>query len=311
MASLKTSNLRMTPVEWLLLVILGGCWGCTFFFNEIALEGVPPFAVILFRVAVASVILWGVVYVRGVFVPCDPKVWWSIAVMAAINSALPFFLIAWGQVHITGGLASILIATSPLFAVVAAHYYTQDEGLTPGKVIGVLSGLVGVVFLLGPELLGDIGRDFVAQLAVLGAAISYAGSALYGRRFAAMGVPPMVMATGQMTMSTVLLAPFALVVAQPWNIAMPDGTVWAALIGLATVSTAFAYLIYFRILHNAGAINILLVNFLVPVSALLLGIFVLGETLTVEQAIGLGFIAAGLALIDGRILDRLPQRSTY
>lgn len=311
MASAKTSNLRMTPVEWLLLVILGACWGCTFFFNEIALREVPPFVVIVFRVAVASVILWGVVYLRGVFVPRDPKIWFSITLMAAINSALPFFLIAWGQLHITGGLASILIATSPLFAVVAAHYYTQDEALTPGKVIGVLSGLVGVVFLLGPELLGDLGQDFIGQLAVLGAAVSYAVSALYGRRFAALGVPPMIMATGQMTMATVLLAPFALVVAQPWNMVMPGGTVWAALIGLATLSTAFAYLIYFRILHNAGAINILLVNFLVPVSALLLGIFVLGETLTVEQAIGLGFIAAGLALIDGRILERLHHRSTY
>lgn len=311
MAALKTSNLRMTPVEWLLLVILGGCWGCTFFFNEIALEGVPPFGIILFRVAVASAILWGVVLARGVVVPRSSRIWLSITIMAAINSALPFFLIAWGQVHITGGLASILIATSPLFAVVAAHYYTQDEGLTPGKVIGVLAGLTGVVFLLGPELLGDIGHDFVAQLAVLGAAVSYAVSALYGRRFAVLGVPPMIMATGQMTMATILLAPFALVVAQPWNLAMPGGSVWAALIGLATVSTAFAYLIYFRILHNAGAINILLVNFLVPVSALLLGIFVLGETLTIEQAIGLGFIAAGLALIDGRIFDRLRLWSTY
>lgn len=307
----KTSDLKMTPVEWVLLVILGLCWGCTFFFNEVALLELPPLAIILFRVAVASVILWGVVLISGVSVPRAPKIWWAITVMAALNSALPFSLIAWGQVHITGGLASILIATSPLFAVVGAHYFTQDEGLTPGKIIGVLTGLVGVVFLLGPELLGDLGQDLVGQLMVLGAAIFYAISAIYGRCFAAMGVPSMIVATGQMTMATVLLLPFVLVISPPWELTSPSAPVWLGLVGLAVVSTAFAYLIYFRILNNAGAINILLVNFLVPVSALLLGIFVLGETLSTEQAIGLGFIAAGLALIDGRMFHWLRLRSTY
>ena len=201
-----------------------------------------------------------------------------------------------GQVHITGGLASILIATSPLFAVLAAHHYTQDEGLTLGKVFGVLAGLVGVVFLIGPELLGDIGKDFLAQPSVFGAAILYAISAIYGRRFAARRVPPIMVATGQMTMATVLLLPFALIVAQPWNLSNPGLPAWSAMVGLAVVSTSFAYLIYFRILQQASAINILLVNFLVPVSALLLGIFVLGETLTTEQMIGMGFIVVGLVL---------------
>jgi drug/metabolite transporter (DMT)-like permease len=301
---LKTSSLRMTPVEWILLFILGGFWGCTFFFNEIAILELPPLSIILFRVGLASIILWIVVFASGITIPRSRDVWVALGIMAAINSAIPFFLIAWGQIHITGGLASILIATSPLFAVVGAHYWTRDEGLTPGKIIGILAGLIGVVFLLGPELLGDIGSDLIGQLSVLAAAICYAGSAIYGRRFATFGVPPLFVATGQMTMATVLLVPFTLIVDQPWTLANPSLPVWGAIISLAVVSTTFAYLIYFRILANAGAINILLVNFLVPVSALLLGIFVLGETLTIEQVIGLACIVVGLVTIDGRLLSR-------
>lgn len=294
----------MTPVEWILLFILGGFWGCTFFFNEIAILELPPLSIILFRVGLASIILWIVVFASCITIPRSRDVWVALGIMAAINSAIPFFLIAWGQIHITGGLASILIATSPLFAVVGAHYWTRDEGLTPGKIIGILAGLIGVVFLLGPELLGDIGSDLIGQLSVLAAAICYAGSAIYGRRFATFGVPPLFVATGQMTMATVLLVPFTLIVDQPWTLANPSLPVWGGIISLAVVSTTFAYLIYFRILANAGAINILLVNFLVPVSALLLGIFVLGETLTIEQVIGLACIVVGLVTIDGRLLSR-------
>ena len=304
MASARTSDLKMTPVEWVMLVILGICWGGTFFFNEIAVEEAPPLAIILFRVALAAGILWVAVAVTGVMVPRDRKTWGMLAVMAAFNSAVPFFLIAWGQQHITGGLASILIATSPLFAVLAAHFFTRDEGLTVGKVLGVLSGLVGVVFLIGPQLLGDLGTDFLGQLALLGAAFLYALSAIYGRRFAANHVPPLVVATGQMTVSVLLLLPVALIFEPPWRLEVPGLPAWGAMIGLAVISTSFAYLIYFRILATAGAINILLVNFLVPVSALLLGIFILGEELTREQAIGMVFIALGLALIDGRVFAR-------
>jgi drug/metabolite transporter (DMT)-like permease len=300
----KAVTMRMTPVEWLLLIVLGLCWGCTFFFNEIAVLEVPPLLIILFRVSLAAAILWVAVIVSGAPVPREGSVWRALLVMAVINSAVPFFLIVWGQVHITGGLASILIATSPLFAVIAAHFFTTDEGFTLGKVLGVLAGLTGVVFLIGPELLGDIGSDFLGQLALLGAAFLYAISAIYGRRFSARKVQPLIVATGQMTMSVVLLLPIALIFEPPWALESPGIPAWGAMISLAVISTSFAYLIYFRILATAGAINILLVNFLVPVSALLLGIFILGETLTTEQMIGMAFIALGLALIDGRVFQR-------
>ncbi|MBO6782938.1 MAG: DMT family transporter [Alphaproteobacteria bacterium] len=294
----------MTPFEWFLLVVLGATWGGTFFFNAIALPEVPPLVVIVIRVAIASLILWGVVFAFGVPVPRGWSAWRTITIMSAFNSALPFFLIAWGQLHIASGLAAILIATSPLYAVVLAHFWTDDERMSPGKLAGVASGLVGVVFLIGPAVLAGIGQNLLAQLSVVGAAVCYAMSAIYGRRFARLNIAPTMVATGQMTMTTVLILPFALVFSPPWAIAMPSLNAWGAILGLAVLASAFAYLLYFRILSTAGAINLLLVNFLVPVSALLLGIFILGEALTREQVVGMAFIALGLALIDGRLLAR-------
>jgi drug/metabolite transporter (DMT)-like permease len=171
-------------------------------------------------------------------------------------------------------------------------------------VLGVLAGLVGVVVLIGPQFLGDIGKDLIAQLSVLGAAVCYAVSAIYGRRFSRRDTPPMMVATGQITMAAVLLLPFALIIDRPWELAIPSMQAGGAVLGLAVLSTSFAYLIFFRILARAGAVNILLVNFLVPVSAILLGVFILGEVLTTEQIVGMAFIALGLALIDGRLFQR-------
>lgn len=302
--SAPVTNLRMTPVEWLLLAILGGVWGGTFFFNAIALPEVPPLTVIAFRVGLAAILLWIYILMAGVAIPRELRVWGAVGVMATANTAVPFFFIAWGQLHISSGLAAILIASSPLYAVIAAHFCTSDERMTPGKLAGVASGIAGVVILIGPGVLKGLGADLVAQIAVIGAALCYAGSAIYGRRFARWKVSPRFMATGQMTLAAIMIIPFALIVDQPWTLQAPSLKAWSAMLGLALLATAMAYLIYFRILGAAGAINILLVNFLVPVSALLLGIFILGEALTVEQVVGMAFIAFGLALIDGRILQR-------
>jgi len=297
------NSLRMTPVEWVLLFILGGLWGGTFFFNAIAIPELTPLVVIMCRVTIAAVILWVVVLARGVRVPRDRATWFGLLVMGAMNSALPFFLIAWGQVHIASGLASIMIGTTPLFAVVAAHFMTSDEKMTPSKVAGVLAGMVGVVVLIGPQFLGEIGKDLIAQLSILGAAVCYALSAIYGRKFTRGDTPPVMVATGQMTMASILIVPIALIVDRPWELANPSLQAWGGVIGLAVLSTSVAYLIFFRILARAGAVNILLVNFLVPVSAILLGVFILAEELTTEQVIGMAFIALGLALIDGRLFQ--------
>jgi len=231
--------------------------------------------------------------------------------MGLLNNVVPFCLIVWGQGHIASSLASILNATTPLFTVVVAHFLTEDERLTPGRVAGVAIGFLGVVLMLGPESLAGIGSDLLAQFACLAAALSYAFAGIWGRRFRRIGILPLPTAAGQVVVSTLLLAPITLAVERPWTLAAPGAATWAAIVGLAVLSTAAAYVLYFRLLASAGATNLLLVTFLIPASAILLGTGILGERLAAGHLVGVALIGAGLAAIDGRLaatLRRLAAR---
>jgi len=225
--------------------------------------------------------------------------------MGLLNNAIPFTLFVVAQSTIGSGLAAILNATTPIFGVVVAHLVTRDERLTPSRMAGVLLGVAGVAVMVGPSALGGLGRDLGAQLACLGAAVSYACAGVYGRRFPRLGLAPAATAAGQLSASTLLILPLALLIDRPWMLPVPGPTVFAAVLGLALASTAFAYVLYFRILALAGATNLLLVTFLIPVSAILLGVVGLGEVLLPRQVAGMALIGCGLAAIDGRLPDRL------
>ncbi|MGH6892515.1 MAG: DMT family transporter, partial [Dongiaceae bacterium] len=192
-----------------------------------------------------------------------------------------------------------------LFIVIVAHFLTRDERLSKSRVVGVLVGLAGVVVLMGPQALAGLDKDVVAQLAVLSAAISYAFAAIFGRRFRRMGVRPLATAAGQVTASSLLLLPVALLVDRPWTLPLPSLPVWGAVIGLALLSTALAYVVYFRILASAGAVNLSLVTFLIPPGAILLGVAFLHEHLEATDFLGMALIGLGLAAIDGRLPARL------
>lgn len=291
-------GMTMGAAEWLLLVILSVLWGGSFFFNAVALDELPTLTVVLARVGLAALALWCLIALRGRRPALDPGLWLALLAMGALNNAIPFTLIVWGQTRIGSGLAAILNATTPVFTVVLAHWLTRDEPMTPGRVAGVACGLLGVVVMIGPAALEELGLAVLAQLAVVGAAVSYALAGIFGRRFRA--VPPMVTAAGQLTGSTLIMLPLALLVDRPWTLAPPSVITWGALLGLALASTALAYVIYFRVLARAGATNLLLVTFLIPVSALLLGVGVLGEVLEATQIAGMALIGLGLAAIDGR-----------
>ncbi len=316
---MATITTPMRPREWALLITLSLLWGGSFFFAEVALEALPPLSVVFARVAIGALALLVLVHAAGLRLPRELRLWRAFFVMGALNNLIPFSLIVWGQTAITGGLAAMLNATTPLFTVVLAHLLTRDERMTLAKLAGVAAGFLGVAIMIGPEVLGGLGIGglgigglgigglaiaVLAQLAVLAAALSYAFAGIYGRRFRA--TPPLITATGQVTASTVMLCPLALMVDRPWTLALPEPAVtWAvlgALLGLGLLSTAAAYVIYFRILASAGATNLLLVTFLIPVSAILLGVMVLSEQLTAAQLAGMGLIALGLAAIDGRVL---------
>lgn len=241
-----------------------------------------------------------IVLAMGLKIPRGRQQWAAFLGMGFLNNMIPFSLIVWGQTHIGSGLASILNATAPLFTVIIAHCLTKDEKMSGARLIGVVVGFAGVVFKIGPEALQGLGTNTLAQLAVLGAAISYAFAGVFGRRFRSLGMVPLVTATGQVTTSTVILIPLAMMVDRPWMLPMPTLEIIGAVLALALFSTALAYILYFRILATAGATNVLLVTFLIPVSAILLGTTVLGEELDLKHFVGMCLIGMGLAAIDGR-----------
>ncbi|WP_407528801.1 DMT family transporter [Methylobacterium oryzisoli] len=301
-------NRTMTPGEWTLLVVLSVLWGGSFFFTGVALRALPPLTLVVLRVGIAALILHLVVRAAGLAMPRDGRDWAAFLGMGLLNNVLPFCLIVWGQTRIPSGLAAILNATTPLFTVVVAHVLTTDERMTRNRLAGVLLGFCGVAVMVGPAVLAGAGTDGLGQVAILAAALSYACAGVYGRRFREMGVPPLVTACGQVTVSSLLLLPPALLIDRPWTLPMPGVPVWGAVLGLAVLSTALAYVLFFRLLASAGATNIVLVTFLIPVSAVLLGTLVLGESLDVRHALGMALIGCGLAAIDGRLPTALRAR---
>jgi drug/metabolite transporter (DMT)-like permease len=296
----------MGGAEWLLLVALSLLWGGSFFFTAVALRELPPLTVVLGRVALAALALLLLVGVSGQRLPRGLGPWGAFLAMGALNNLIPFSLIVWGQTQIASGLAAILNATTPLFTVLLAHLLTADERLTPGRLAGVFAGFAGVVLMIGPGALEGLGGAVLAQCACLAAALSYALAGIFGRRLR--GHPPLVTAAGQVSMSTLLILPLALTLERPWTLPWPGAATWGALAGIALLSTALAYVIYFRILARAGATNLLLVTFLIPVSALALGGLVLGERLAPGQSGGMLLIALGHAAIDGRAFAWLVRR---
>ncbi len=298
-------NKPMGAIEWLLLIALSMLWGCTFLLAEVALEEARPFTLVFCRVGIAAIVLLAVVYVTGHRMPLGWRPWRPFLIMGALNNVLPFSLIFWGQIEITGGLASILNATTPLSTVLLAHFLTRDERITPGRLAGVALGIAGVTVMVGPDALHGLGLHFLAQIGVLVAAFSYAVAGVYGRRFHRQ--PPLVTAAGMLSASAVMMLPIALLVDRPWTEPLPGVTTWAAILGLAILCTALAYIIYFRILAAAGATNLLLVTFLSPVTAILAGGALLGERLEPEHFLGMVLIGLGLAAIDGRPLRLLAR----
>jgi drug/metabolite transporter (DMT)-like permease len=299
------ARLAISAADWLLLIVLSLLWGGSFFFAKVALADLPPLTLALCRVAIAALILAALARASGTGLAPVLQSWRGFVVLGLLNCALPFSLILWGQTQITSALASILNATTPIFTVLVAHVATHDEKLGAAKLFGAAAGFLGVVIMLGSDMV-FAGADIWAQLACLAAALSYGFAGVYGRRL--VSLPALTVASGQLIAATLLLGPMAALVDRPWTLAMPSLTVSAAVLALAAFSTALGYVIYFRILARAGATNLLLVTFLIPVSAILLGTVVLGERFNAQQLIGTAVIAIGLAAIDGRTANFVARR---
>jgi drug/metabolite transporter (DMT)-like permease len=294
-----TEQRRLTPATWGLLFLLACLWGGSFPANRAALAEVPVLTVVLFRAGGAALALWVYVALRGLAVPRGPRVWLIFLGIGFFNCALPFSLIVWGQQHIPGGLAAILNAATSVLAVGLSAVVFADERLTRAKVIGVTLGLLGVITAMGVENLAALDLGAVGQLAVLGAALSYAVTTIAARRLLT-GIRPEVSAAAMLTTAAVLLAPVA-VWSDGWPAFGYAPAVWGALAWLALASSALAYVLYYIVLTRAGAGNVSLVTLLVAPVAILLGAALFAERLDWHAYTGFALLAAGLLVIDGRI----------
>lgn len=291
-----------------MLILLSAIWGSSFFLHEIALRDMQPFTIVAARLVLAALALNILIIVRGQRLNFSWRAWKALLVMALLGNVIPFVLVVWGQAHITASLASILNATPPFFVAIMAHFYTRDERLTLRKIMGVVMGFAGAVFIVGPQAFSESLMHIYGEMALMGASFLYAVVAVYGRRLKGMGLDPIQASAGQMTAAGAMSLPLALYIEQPWLAAAPSYNTIYAVLSLALVSTALAFLLYHSLLARVGANNTVLVTFLIPVSAIFLGIVFLGETLEENQIIGMCVIAMGLAVIDGRLIHKIKAR---
>ena len=296
---MPSSDDRIDARDWSLLVVLSVLWGGSFFFNGVVLRELPPFTVVFLRVAIAAIILLPGLWIYRLAFPKGFLGWKPFFAVALFNNVLPFSLIVTGQTYIPSGLASILNATTPLFTV-AVMAAAGEEKLSARRVAGVIAGLIGVIILHG-ENLGFASGQGLGILLCLAGAFSYGISALIARRHL-VDTPPLATATFQMLASVLMMTIVAGVIERPWQLPMPGMSTWLAVLGLAALSTALAYIVFFQILRRSGATNVMLVTLLIPVTAILLGYFALGESISLREIVGALVIGSALLLIDGRVL---------
>lgn len=293
----------MGPLDWTLLIILSAIWGGSFFFFAVIIKELPVFTIVFFRVFLATLALWLFILLSRQKMPDLRTIWHNFFLMGLLNNVIPFSLIVWGESKVAPGLAAVLNATTPFFAVIVAHLSTQNEKLTWNRMTGAMIGLVGVAALVGYDALKNLGIDLPFQLAIVLASLSYGISTIFGRRIAK--IPPLVTAASQTAASSIMMFPLMMLIDHPFSLPLPSLYATSCLIALALVCTAIAYLIFFNIVKRAGMTNVTLVTFLVPISAMILGALFLNEDISSRHILGMAVIGIGLALIDGRIPSKV------
>lgn len=296
---------RLDATAWSLLLFLSVLWGGSFLYVKVALAELPPITIMMLRVVFGGVALLVILRLRGIAVPRDPAMWRAFAVMAVFNAILAFAFIAWGQREISAGLAAIINSATPLWTILLAHFFTSDERIDAGRAAGIALGLAGIVLLVGPDALAGLGAAALAQIACVVATVSYAISLVWGRRIK--GVDGGTVAAGQFLTAAPPALLLSAAIDRPWDLPMPGLATIAAILGLVLLSTAVAYIVYFRIMQDYGAGNASLVTMLIPPSAMLLGVVFLGESVEPRAIGGFALLAAGLAIVDGRLLRALRR----
>ncbi|MBZ3695585.1 EamA family transporter [Phyllobacterium calauticae] len=278
--------------ELALLAILATLWGASYTFIRVGVETIPPVTFIAARTLIAGGLLLAIIKLRGLALPRDPAIWKRFLIQACINSVIPFTLIAWAELTVNAGLATILNSTTPIFAFLLTVLITRHEAVTTRKVFGVAAGVIGISLIIGLEAFNGIGKELVAQLAIVAATISYAAAAIFGKGFK--NLDPMMPAAGSMLCGAVILIPVSLVVDRPWTLA-PSAHSLLALLGLAVFSTALAFVIYFRLINTLGTVGTTSQAYLRVPIGVGIGVLFLGESLASTAWIGLICVIAGVA----------------
>lgn len=290
-----TASSTTTPAlakEVALLAVLATLWGASYTFIRIGVETIPPITFIAARTLIAGGLLVAIIKMRGLSLPKDPAIWKRFFIQACINSVIPFTLIAWAEQTVNAGLATILNSTTPIFAFLLTVLITRHEAVTMRKLLGTIAGVIGISLIIGMEAFQGVGKELIAQLAIVAATISYAAAAIFGRGFK--GLDPMMPAAGSMVCGAVILIPVSLIVDQPWTIA-PSADSLLALLGLSVFSTALAFVIYFRLIHTLGSVSTTSQAYLRVPIGVGIGVIFLGETLASTALIGLVFVVIGVA----------------
>ncbi len=282
--------------DWVGLIALTLLWGTSFALNEMALRSISPAMLVAGRVLIAAVVLFVVMRASGASLPGSPRTWLPLLVMALLGNFLPFQLVAAAQRHIDSSVAGVLMAVVPLFVLTLAHFFVPGSRLTPYRLAGFVAGFFGVVFVIGPDALVGLSGNAAlwGAIAVLAAALSYAINSIYARRIGARD--PLQLAAGTTLIAGLLCIPGAAL--ELPTIALPTIGAVAAVVVLGVLSTGFATVLFFRIIQGPGPTFLSLVNYLVPAWAVLVGAWLLDESLHVGVYIGLALILIGIAISE-------------
>jgi drug/metabolite transporter (DMT)-like permease len=297
------SNLKL---ELALLLLLSTLWGGSYTFIKIGVETLPPLTLIAGRTLIGGALLVALMRWRGIRFPTDAGTWGRFLVQACLNSVVPFTMLAWAELTVDAGLATILNSTSPTFTFLLTAFVFRQEAVTARKLVGVVAGIAGISLIVGVQALGGLGRELWAQLAIVAATICYAGAAIFGRGFK--GLDPVLPAAGSMICGALVLIPLSIVVDQPWTLA-PSGRSLAALTALAVFSTAGAFIIYFRLVQTLGSVGTTAQAYLRVPIGVAIGVVFLGERLAPTAWIGLACVIAGVAAMTIPPKQKAPARA--
>ncbi len=280
------------PRELALLMLVATLWGASFTFIKIGVETIPPITFIAARTLIASGVLLIILHLRGIKLPRDLDTWKKFLFQACMNSALPFTLLAWAELSIDAGIATILNSGTPIFTFLITALIIRHEAVTARKFFGVIAGMLGICLVVGLQALSGIGKELLAQLAVVFATVCYAGAAIFGKQFK--GLDPMLPATGSLICGAIILLPVSLIVDHPWTL-HPSSASVMALFALAVFSTAVTFVIYFRLFNTLGSVGATSQAFLRVPIGVGISAFFLNEALSPQAWLGMLFVIMGVA----------------